>query len=216
MKRIHEIIEEVKSLRGANVRVFGQPTTLPSDYGKYTIDIIDVLNHLEDYEIPEIVDYWDFEEDEDGEEEEVLHEISAEEYLELLDSQGFLVEEETSNNTYNWSAPISNNFYYHVYKNLRDDNLIIEIAVHRYGDVRGNYTDEFYIIVDSIDEFYDILTECNIFNTVEVDGKKYYVDTRIFSDVFEVCDTDGECIGTIYAENDEEAIREIKELLSEE
>ena len=216
MKRIYEIIEEVKNLRGANVKVFGQPTTLPSDYGKYTIDIIDVLNHLEDYEIPEIVDYWDFEEDEDGEEEEVLHEISAEEYLELLDSQGMLVEEETSNNTYNWSAPISNNFYYHVYKNLRDDNLIIEMAIHKYGDIRGNYSSEFYIVVYDIDEFYDILTECNIFNTVEVDEKKYYVDIRMFSDVFEVSDTDGECIGTIYAEDDEEAIREIKELIDEE
>ena len=215
MKRICEIIDEVKALRGANVKVFDQPTTLPSDYGKYTIDIIDVLNHLEDYEIPEIVDYWDFEEDEDGEEEEVLHEISAEEYLELLDSQGMLVEE-TSNNTYNWSAPISNNFYYHVYKNLRDDNLIIEMAIHKYGDVRGNYTDEFYIVVYDIDEFYDILTECNIYNTVEVDEKEYYVDIRMFSDVFEVSDTDGECIGTIYVEDDEEAIREIKELLSEE
>ena len=216
MKRIYEIIEEVKNLRGANVEVFGQPTTLPFDYGKYTIDIIDVLNHLEDYEIPEIVDYWDFEEDEDGEEEEVLHEISAKEYLELLDSQGMLIEEETRNNTYNWSAPISNDFYYHVYKNLRDDNLINEIAVHRYGDVRGNYTDEFYIRVDSIDEFYDILTECDIYNTVEVDGKEYYVDIRMFSDVFEVSDTDGECIGTIYAEDDEEAIEKIKELISEE
>ena len=215
MKRICEIIDEVKALRGANVEVFGQPTTLPFDYGKYTIDIIDVLNHLEDYEIPEIVDYWDFEEDEDGEEEEILHEISAEEYLELLDSQGMLVEG-ISNNTYNWSAPISDNFYYYIYKNLKDDNLIIEIAVHRYGDVRENYTDEFYIIVDSIDEFYDILTECNMFNTVEVDGKKYYVDIRMFSNVFEVSDTYGECIGTIYAEDDEEAIREIKELIGEE
>ena len=215
MKRICEIIDEVKALRGANVKVFDQPTTLPSDYGKYTIDIIDVLNRLEDYEIPEIVDYWDFEEDEDGEEEEVLHEISAKEYLELLDSQEMLVEE-TSNNTYNWSAPISNNFYYHVYKNLRDDNLIIEMAIHKYGDVRGNYTDEFYIVVYDIDEFYDILTECNIYNTVEVDEKEYYVDIRMFSDVFEVSDTDGECIGTIYEEDDEEAIREIKELLSEE
>ena len=157
MKRICEIIDEVKALRGANVKVFGQPTTLPSDYGKYTIDIIDVLNHLEDYEIQEIVDYWDFEDDEDGEEEEVLHEISAEEYLELLDSQGMLVEEKTSNNTYNWSAPISNNFYYHVYKNLRDDNLIIEMAIHKYGDIRGNYSSEFYIVVYDIDEFYDIL-----------------------------------------------------------
>ena len=99
---------------------------------------------------------------------------------------------------------------------LRDDNLIIEMAIHKYGDVRGNYTDEFYIVVYDIDEFYDILTECNIFNTVEVDGKEYYVDIRMFSDVFEVSDTDGECIGTIYAEDDEEAIREIKELINEE
>lgn len=213
MKRICEIIDEVKSLRGANVEIFGQPTTLPSDYGKYTIDIIDVLNHLEDYEIPEIVDYWDFEEDEDGEEEEVLHEISAEEYLELLDSQGMLVGG-ISNNTYNWSAPISNNFYYHIYKNLKDDNLIIEIAVHRYGDIRGIYTDEFYIIVDSIDEFHEILSECDICNTVEIDGEEYYVDVRIYDDTFEVSDNDGYYIGSIYAEDDEEAIREIKELLS--
>ena len=215
MKRICEIIDEVKALRGANVEVFGQPTTLPFDYGKYTIDIIDVLNHLEDYEIPEIVDYWDFEEDEDGEEEEVLHEISAEEYLELLDSQGMLVEG-ISNNTYNWSAPISNDFYYHIYENLRDDNLIIKIAIHRYGDVRGNYTDEFCIIVDSEEEFFDILSESDKFNTIEIDGKEYYVDIRMFSDVFEVSDTDGECIGEIYAEDDEEAIREIKELIDEE
>ena len=216
MKRIYEIIEEVKALRGANVRVFGQPTTLPSDYGKYTIDIIDVLNHLEDYEIPEIVDYWDFEEDEDGEEEEVLHEISAEEYLELLDSQGMLVEEKTSNNTYNWSAPISNNFYYHVYKNLRDDNLIIKIAIHKYGDARCNYTDEFCIVVDSEEEFFDILCESDTFNTIEIDEKKYYIDIRLFNDMFEVCTEDGDCIGDIYVESDEEAIREIKELIDEE
>ena len=215
MKRICEIIDEVKALRGANVEVFGQPTTLPSDYGKYIIDTIDVLNHLEDYEIPEIVDYWDFEEDEDGEEEEVLHEISAEEYLELLDSQGMLVKG-ISNNTYNWSAPISDNFYYYIYKNLKDDNLIIEIAVHRYGDVRENYTDEFYIRVDSIDVFHEILSECDIYNTVEIDGKEYYVDVRMFDDTFEVSDNDGYYIGSIYAEDDEEAIREIKELIEEE
>ena len=214
MKRIHEIIEEVKALRGANVEVFGQPTTLPFDYGKYTIDIIDVLNHLEDYEIPEIIDYWTFEE-EDGEDIEVLEEITCEEYLDILDDNGFLVEK-NSNNTYNWSAPVSNDFYYHIYKNLRDDNLIIKIAVHRYGDARYNYTDEFCIIVDSEEEFFDILSESDKFNTIEIDGKEYYVDIRMFSDVFEVSDTDGECIGSIYAEDDEEAIREIKELLSEE
>ena len=214
MKRICEIIDEVKALRGANVEVFGQPTTLPFDYGKYTIDIIDVLNHLEDYEIPEIIDYWTFEE-EDGEDIEVLEEITCEEYLNILDDNGLLVEK-NSGNTYNWSAPISNDFYYHIYKNLRDDNLIIKIGVHKYGDVRGNYTDEFCIIIDSEEEFFDILCESDKFNTIEIEGKNYYIDVRMFSDVFEVSDTDGECIGTIYAEDDEEAIEEIKALIEEE
>ena len=214
MKRICEIIDEVKALRGANVEVFGQPTTLPSDYGKYIIDTIDILNNLEDYEIPEIIDYWTFKE-EDGEDIEVLEEITCEEYLDILDDNGLLVEK-NSGNTYNWSAPLSNDFYYHIYKNLRDDNLIIKIGVHKYGDARGNYTDEFCIIVDSEEEFFDILSESDKFNTIEIDGKEYYVDIRMFSDVFGVSDTDGEYIGTIYAEDDEEAIREIKELIEEE
>ena len=214
MKRIHEIIDEVKALRGANVEVFGQPTTLPSDYGKYTIDTIDIFKNLEDYEAPEFVDYWTFEE-EDGEDIEVLNEVTIEEYLDILETEGLLMEGK-SDNTYNWSAPVSNDFYFYIYKNLRDDNLIIKIAIHRYGDVRCNYTDEFCIIVDSEEEFFDILSESDKFNTIEIDGKEYYVDTRMFSDVFEVSDTDGECIGTIYAEDDEEAIREIKELIDEE
>ena len=214
MKRIHEIINEVKALRGANVEVFGQPTTLTSDYGKYTIDTIDILKNLEDYEAPEFVDYWTFEE-EDGEDIEVLNEVTIEEYLDILETEGLLMEGK-SDNTYNWSAPVSNDFYFYIYKNLRDDNLIIKIAVHRYGDARYNYTDEFCIIVDSEEEFFDIVCESDKFNTIEIDGKNYYIDIRIFSDVFEVSDTDGECIGTIYVEDDEEAIEEIKSLIDEE
>ena len=214
MKRIYEIIEEVKSLRGANVRVFGQPTTLTSDYGKYTIDTIDILNNLEDYEIPEIIDYWTFEE-EDGEDIEVLEEITCEEYLDILDDNGFLVEK-NSNNTYNWSAPVSDNFYYHIYKNLRDDNLIIKIAIHRYGDIRCNYTDEFCIVVDSEEEFFDILCESDKFNTVEIDGKKYDIDIRFSDDMFEVNTEEGYYVGDIYAEDEEEAIEEIKALIEEE
>ena len=214
MKRIHEIIGEVKSLRGANVEVFGQPTTLTSDYGKYIIDTIDILKNLEDYEIPEIIDYWTFEE-EDGEDIEVLEEITCEEYLDILDDNGFLVEK-NSGNTYNWSAPISNDFYYHIYKNLRDDNLIIKIAIHRYDDIRCNYTDEFCIIVDSEEEFFDILCESDTFNTIEIDEKKYYIDIRLFNDMFEVCTEDGDCIGDIYVESDEEAIEEIRALINEE
>ena len=214
MKRIHEIIEEVKSLRGANVEVFGQPTTLTSDYGKYTIDTIDILNTLEKYEAPEFVDYWTFEE-EDGEDIEVLKEVTIEEYLDILETEGLLMEGK-SDNTYNWSAPISNDFYFYIYKNLRDDNLIIKIAVHRYGDARYNYTDEFCIIVDSEEEFWGILCENDIFNVVEIDGEKYDIDIRIFNDTFEVNTEEGYYVGEIYAEGDEEAIGKIKELIEEE
>ena len=215
MKKIHEIIDEVKALRGANVEVFGQPTTLPSDYGKYIIDTIDILKNLEDYEAPEIVDYWTFEE-EDGEDVEVLREVTIDEYLELLEDE-FELMEGKSDNTYNWSAPVSNDFYFHIYKNLRDDNsLIIKIAIHRYGDVRCNYTDEFCIIVDSEEEFYGILCESDKFNTVEIDGKKYDIDTRIFNDTFDVNTEEGYYVGEIYAEDDEEAIEKIKELIDEE
>lgn len=207
MKRIHEIIEEVKTLRGANVEVFGQPTTLTRDYGKYIIDTIDILKNLEDYEIPDIIYYFNFE----GEN----YEVNAEEYLQWLEEEGFLVEE-NNGNTYNWSAPISNDFYYHIYKNLKDDNFIIKIAIHRYGDIRCNYTDEFCIIVDSEEMLFDILCECDEFNTVEIDGKFYYIDIRVLNDTFDVNTEEGCYIGEIYAENDEEAIEEIKKLIEEE
>ena len=214
MKRIHEIIEEVKSLRGANVEIFGQPTTLPSDYGKYIIDTIDILKNLEDYEAPEIVDYWTFEE-EDGEDIEVLNEVTIEEYLDILETEGLLMEGK-SDNTYNWSAPVSDDFYFHIYKNLRDDNLIIKMAIHRYGDIRCRYTDEFCIIVDSEEMFLGILCESDKFNTIEIEGKKYDIDIRFTNDMFEVNTEEGYYVGEIYAEDDEEAIEEIKELIDEE
>ena len=213
MKKIYEIIEEVKSLRGANVSVFGCPTTLPEKIYKYTIDIIDILKTLENYEAPEIIDYWTYEE-ENGKEIEVLHEITIDEYLELLEEDGYLIAEE-SNNTYNWSAPVSNDFYYHVYKNLRDDNLIIKFAIHKYGDVRGNYTDEFCIIVDNKEEFYEAVCENDYFNVVEINEKKYYIYISFANIMFEVCEEDDKYIGEICnVEDDKEAIEEIKKLIS--
>ena len=191
MKKIYEIIEEVKSLRGANVSVFGCPTTLPEKIYKYTIDIIDILKTLENYEAPEIIDYWTYEEE-----------------------NGYLIAEE-SNNTYNWSAPISNDFYYHVYKNLRDDNLIIKFAIHKYGDVRGNYTDEFCIIVDNKEEFYEAVCENDYFNVVEINEKKYYIYISFANVMFEVYEEDDKYIGEICnVEDDKEAIEEIKKLIS--
>lgn len=214
MKRIHEIINEVKALRGTNVEVFSHSTTLPKEYSKYIIDTINILNVLEDFEAPEIVDYWTFKEV-NGEDVEVLNEITFEEYLKILEEEGLLVEK-NSDNTYNWFAPVSNDFYYHIYKNSKDDNLIIKFAIHKYGDIRENYTEEFCIVIDNEEKFFDILREGDKFNTVEINGEKYYIDTRIFYNMLIVSIEDGTCIGEIYAEDDEEAIREIKELINAE
>ena len=64
--------------------------------------------------------------------------------------------------------------------------------------------------------FWDILYEVDRYNIVEVDGKKYDIITRFDSDMFEVNTEEGYYVGEIYAEDDEEAIEEIKELIDEE
>ena len=51
MYTMKNMIEEMEALKGANVRIFGQPVTLPEDTDKTTVDIIDILKNLEEYEL---------------------------------------------------------------------------------------------------------------------------------------------------------------------
>ena len=148
----------------------------------FTIDVLEVLENLENYEVTNIPL---FIYDEECEEQQNVIEIEKNNIENIID---FLVDcneyEETScNNTYNWSAPINRDFYYHIYESKINDTVYVTMAVHIYGDVRCNYTNEFLLQFDYIEEFYEVLGYSNKYYYVETSETGIHdISVDIFSD----------------------------------
>ena len=171
---LNNIISELENLKGTKVRIFGQNCNYPKEVEVNTIDTIDVLENLLPYEIEnfEIINYLD-----DEEEEEELLQVSFDEYCEVKEYK-----EINSDNTYNWSAPISNDIYFKIYQSCNYEGVIIELAVHKYGDVRCNYTDKCYLQFDNVYEFYEILSNSNKYFSITKDNIEYFITIDIFCD----------------------------------
>ena len=198
MKTINELMQ----LRGSQVEIFGQPVTLSDNVGEFEIDILDILEAMEEFEIdPYDFTYWA--EDEDGNEAEIdiLENCeTAEDVLDTLEEYGYI--EETyfaADNSYNWSAPVSNDFDFKLYRDFLSDGVFVDFMVHRFGDVRGNYTDSVIYHFDSVDEFYELLLNCNKY----VQIGNYDVCVDLFNDGFEVYDEAGNYICTAYGDYDD-------------
>ena len=112
----------------------------------------------------------------------------------------------TANNSYNWSSQVVFNYQqiqviaddYHVnYRgyDLTNHKEYIAIKFHRYGDVRGNYTD--YMILDiSLDEFYEIIMDATrVYTTITINNINYEISTDALKEA---------CIFDIYADNMDE------------
>ena len=204
MKAINELMQ----LRGAEVKYFGETVTLPNKIGDLEIDTINILKDMEEYEL----DWYDFRyytEDEEGNEIEVdIFEgcETGEQILDALEEYGYI--EDTyfaADNSYNWSAPVSNDFDFKLYRDVLSGGVFVDFMVHRFGDVRGNYTDSVIYHFDSVDEFYELLLNCNKY----VQIGNYGVCVDIFNDGFEVFDEAGNYICTAYGDYDDvvEAIK---------
>lgn len=207
MTMTREAINELKQLRGSQVEIFGQPVTLPNTVDDLGIDTINILEAMEEYEL----DWYDFRyytEDDDGNEIEVdIFEgcETGEEILDALEEYGYI--EDTyfaADNSYNWSAPVSNDFNFKLYRDFISGGVFVDFSVHRFGDVRCNYTDSIYHF-DSEGEFYETLLNCNKY----VQIGNYGVVVDIFNDGFEVYDDAGNYILTAYGDYDDvvEAIK---------
>ena len=209
MTMTKKAINELMQLRGATVKYFGQAVTLPNKIGDLEIDTINILKDMEEYEL----DWYDFRyyaEDEDGNEIEV--DIfdgceTGEEILDVLEEYGYI--EDTyfaADNSYNWSAPVSNDFDFKVYRDFLSGGVFVDFMVHRFGDVRGNYTDSVIYRFDSADEFYELLLNCNKYVSVG----NYEVIVDIFNEGFDVFDEAGNYICTAYGDYDDvvEAIKD--------
>lgn len=208
MTMTRKAINELKQLRGSQVEIFGRPVTLPNTADNLEIDAINILEDMEEHEL----DWYDFRcytEDEDGNEIEVdIFEgcETAEAILDVLEEYGYI--EDTyfaADNSYNWSAPVSNDFDFKLYKDSVSGGVFVDFSVHRFGDVRGNYTDSVIYRFDSEGEFYELLKDCNKY--VQIGNYEVVVD--IFNDGFEVYDDAGNYILTSYGDYDDvvEAIK---------
>ena len=202
MTMTRKAINDLLQLRGATVKYFGEAVTLPNTVDDLEIDTINILEDMEEYEL----DWYDFRyyaEDEDGNEIEVdIFEgcETGEQILDILEGHDYI--EETyfaADNSYNWSAPVSNDFDFKVYRDFVSDGVFVDFMVHRFGDVRGNYTDSVIYHFDSADEFYELLLNCNKY----VQIGNYGVCVDIFNDGFDVYDEAGNYICTAYGDYDD-------------
>ena len=148
----------------------------------FTIDVLDILEGLRNYEVTEIPLFTDNEEYEEQQNVIEIEKNNVGNIISFLEDC-YEYEEIECNNTYNWSAPINRDFYYHIYQSKIDDTIYITMAVHIYGDVRCNYTNEFLLQFDSIGEFYEVIENSSKYYTVEVDyGIEYYVNVDLFNE----------------------------------
>ena len=171
---LNNIITDLKNLEG---KLVGKDSYFEKIYTNEApidmISTIDVLENLVPYEIDNFIGY-DFE-------KELEMEIDFEEYLEFYE-----YEEISADNTYNWLAPLTNHMDYRMYESKELGDIIVELKVHRYGDVRCNYTEECYLNFQNDYEFYEVLSEIGKQLLVIKNDKQYYIRINIFSDCPEI------------------------------
>ena len=209
MANLQEMIKDIKSLRGATVEVFGQKTVLDQEVSEMYVDILDIMESLVEYEQElEVEEY-----DEETEEYEVKEVDTIDEYLDFIGGV-YGLRELFSDNSYNWNGRISNHFDFKAYKDETLGDIYIVFKVHRYGDVRCNYTKECLLKFNSYEQFLEKIEESNKFTNVEVDGKEYDLYVSALYDGYEVYDTESGRNIIYTCETDKESIiKEIREML---
>lgn len=130
-------------------------------------------------------------------------------------------------NSYNWTSPLSHDINFEVYGYDENRTVFIVIRVHKFGDIRGNYTDEIIVKYDSFDSFmYDTMDYARKFIDLDFDynGENYKATIRLdwYSDSMDVSvctenyddvlDLDGVYL---HGENQQELIEEMQQLMIE-
>lgn len=109
-------------------------------------------------------------------------------------------------NTYNWNANIDHHI--DVAELEINGYTYMAIMVHRYGDVRANYTDRFLVRFDSEDEIFYLESRMQYKNIA--DGK-YTCDIDIFSEMYRVWDNENQNeVGEFYEIEVDDLLAEIE------
>ena len=131
---------------------------LHQDTDSINVDILDLVEAFEDYEITERNAC------------KLLHVESVDDIEDL--------EYETGENSYNWGGMSNHDFNYYIYK-TSNGNSVISWRVHRFGDIRGNYTETAFLLFDDNFDFHEIINEQFHNFSVKVDGLEFSCTSRI-------------------------------------
>ena len=207
---IEGLRSELGSLYDGKKRGTGYFVTTFEDIkeNELSISIFDVLDSLEAFEITEKEIY--------NSDEEEYEEMDIEEYWDKGTDEGWLVEN-GCDNTYNWNSPISHHINFEIYHNIEEGNYIVRFRVHRYGDVRYNYSDWVYLECNSDYDFLEALMECGKWIEVEMnDGKQYILSIDALSDEIRLESYENEEYEEIYGDEKDAILEEMinRELIS--
>lgn len=182
MEKANIIIRDLKHLKGKTY--YGGVYTVDRNERKsrnLEIGALDLVEALKPYEINFKALYKvDF--------DEVVYD-DAHGYYESIDL------DITSNNSYNWNAQVVFNYNeIEVVDRYGMEHRYIAVRFHRYGDVRGNYTD--YMVLDmSLEYFYEVLADASrVYCEIEYKGEYYEISTDIFEEscVFDIYSADAD------------------------
>ena len=181
------IIQEMEKLVGSDVVIFGQVQKI-QEHSPFYIRIVDVLKELQPYEASlEIL----------TDDDEVDEAENIDNYLDYLDAL-FGLKEVSVNNSYNWNAPIDHHFFYRIYEDQINNRYIVKFSVHRYGDVRANYTDSVLYSFDHIDNFFATVAQAGYYKKLG----KYFLEACPLREGWRLYDEEGDEVAELYDEQD--------------
>ena len=156
---LKDIKKDLEALRGADVKIFGQPTTLATrSDDDITVDILDLVEAFADYEVTY----------------RKACDLLEVENVDDIDGLDYII----ADNSYNWNGMGSNDFDYRTYE-TNGEGIVLSIKFHRFGDVRGNYTENAYLLFDDIYIFDEIIGEQFHNFNVTANGLDFMCTTRI-------------------------------------
>lgn len=140
---------------------------------KYYVDTRILIDKLRDYEIEIPKEYFD--------KYEQVFGNGVLQYMEYLTGESS--DEFMGGNTYNYNGRALHDLDYR-YCSL-EDNFYVAIQVHRFGDVRGNYTEFALFRFDYYESFWEIIDDIcteNCGGCIEYNNKHYYYDMSPFNE----------------------------------
>ena len=175
---------------------------------KYYADTRIILDNLRDYEVEIPLEYFE----RYGKNYEYNYVLKY-----MADITDTDINDFKGGNTYNYNGRILHDINYNYIQS--GDDFYVVIMVHRLGDIRANYTDYCLLKFDSFEHFFETLDEICIEKFggyIEHNGKHYYYDMSIFSEMLRVWCEETQEEYEIYISNDDEFKEKIDELESEE